>query len=801
MRRSSPNVFAWGPLLLTFLASAATARTAPPLPLVAPSRADLHAHARRCRDILQSSIVDFYLPACVDRANGGYLESLQADRFVPTGEKFLTLQARQLWFFSTLAAVGIRTKESLTAARTGFDFLQARFRDAAHGGYFAKVSDAGRPTDRRKHVYLNAFALYALAAYHRASKDAAALTAAKDLFATLESKCHDKARGGYIEFFHEDWREITDPREPMYIGPPGTKTFNTHLHVLEALTELYRVWPDPLVRRRLAELLVINTLTIRLPRYGCNVDRFTPDWRPIQTAQNLRASYGHDVEAAWLCLDAARALGQPATLLRAWAEGLVGYSLRHGYDRTHGGFYYSGPLGKPADDTKKEWWVQAEALVAMLEMFKLTGQREYYDAFARTLDFVEKHQVAPKGSWWATRKADGSPAGTSRTSMWQGAYHNGRSMLLCARLLDELAAAAAPADTQTSEKEPDKVFLGYVYQRPKKINFNLYTHLCHAFLVADEEGKPRPSKTCPSRQLVADAHKARVKVLLSLGGWGWDKQFTAIVSKPETLERYIKAVMAIVDEHDYDGIDLDWEYPDTKAKVAGFDRLCRRFRKDLDQLGRKKGRHLFQTMAASADPPTLGWLPDKLLLETMDWVNVMTYDYTGAWTSFAGHHSPLFASSKQPGTPRSTELTMKYLLGRGMPANRLAVGLPLYGRGFAVSEPYASTKKAGKGKAPRAGNFSNIEKLIKKDGWTRRWDDETKNPWAIAPDRSAVIGYDDAESLSLRTAWAMKQGLRGVFFWQIAGDLLPDGTNPLQAASRKKWEESLRGAKEGKTSR
>ena len=77
----------------------------------------------------------------------------------------------------------------------------------------------------------------------------------------------------------------------------------------------------------------------------------------------------------------------------------------------------------------------------MLEMYRLTGKQEYYDVFRQTLDFVEKHQVAREGSWWATRTADGSPKGDSRSSMWQGAYHNGRSMLLCARLLEELAAA------------------------------------------------------------------------------------------------------------------------------------------------------------------------------------------------------------------------------------------------------------------------------------------------------------------------------------------------------------------------
>ena len=99
-------------------------------------------------------------------------------------------------------------------------------------------------------------------------------------------------------------------------------------------------------------------------------------------------------------------------------------------------------------------------------------------------------------------------------------------------------------------------------------------------------------------------------------------------------------------------------------------------------------------------------------------------------------------------------------------------------------------KKADKRQAVKAGSYSNIEKLLKDKGWTRKWDDETKNPWVIAPDHSAVIAYDDAESLSVKTEWAMKRGFRGVFFWQIKDDWLPDGTNPLQAASRKKWEES-----------
>ena len=90
---------------------------------------------------------------------------------------------------------------------------------------------------------------------------------------------------------------------------------------------------------------------------------------------------------------------------------------------------------------------------------------------------------------------------------------------------------------------------------------------------------------------------------------------------------------------------------------------------------------------------------------------------------------------------------------------------------------------------PRGGNYANIAKMLKEQGWTRRWDDETKNPWAISPEGapggSAVIGYDDAESLAIKTEWAMRQGFRGVFFWEVSGDRLPDGTNPLQEAARK----------------
>jgi chitinase len=366
-------------------------------------------------------------------------------------------------------------------------------------------------------------------------------------------------------------------------------------------------------------------------------------------------------------------------------------------------------------------------------------------------------------------------------------------LVVVSALLTVAPVAGRIWGAEAAGKAADKVFVGYVAGSVRQIEFSLYTHLCHAFVVADGNGNVRTEGNAPSRELTTNAHKAHVKVLLSLGGWGWDDQFGAIVSKPESEDRYVKSVMEMVDQYDYDGIDLDWEYPDTKTEVVGFERLARRFRKLVDEIGKKKGRPMLLTMAASSNFETLRWLQTPFLVETMDWVNVMTYDYTGSWTNYAGHHSPLFASKKQPGgRPRSSSLTIEFLLNeRKLPADKIALGLPLYGRGFGVKEPYAATKGAKKARMAEA-DYRSIEKLQAAKGWVRKWDEETKNPWLISTEHPEVIGYDDAESLAIRTEWAMKHGLRGVFFWQVNQDRMANGTHPLQEAAHKEF---LKGTK------
>ena len=245
--------------------------------------------------------------------------------------------------------------------------------------------------------------------------------------------------------------------------------------------------------------------------------------------------------------------------------------------------------------------------------------------------------------------------------------------------------------------------------------------------------------------------------------------------------------MEIVSANGYDGIDLDWEYPDTQEEVIGFERLARRFRSQLDALGTRQGKPMALKMAASSEPGD---------------AQVARHQIPGRDDGLDQRHDlrhgrrldrlrrpqrPVARLVEATRRPVSAEVTVSYLLqDRHLPADRIAVGLPLYGRGFPVPTPYASTKGLAKKRLPN-GDYANLDTLLH-NGWTRSWDAETQVPWLLSPDHSSVIGYDDSESIALKTEWATSLGLRGVFFWQIAGDRLPDGSNPLQEAARKAWD-------------
>jgi mannobiose 2-epimerase len=405
-----------------------------------PSKELLSRDRALLEKMLKENLLPFWLPGTLDTEHGGYrLNHDGAGTYQGPADKHLVTQARNVWFFARLSMAKHGGEEHLRAARHGYEFLKDRLWDKESGGFYWAVSaDGTEPTKPEKHLYGQSFGLYALAEYGVAAGDRAALDLARELFGLLEAKAHDPIYGGYRESFRRDWSPAPPDAMTYMAVPAGVKLMNTHLHLMEALTAFYRATGDPLVKERLTELLLIQSNAVVRKDLGACTDKYRPDWTPLRGPEYDRISYGHDIENVWLLMDAAQALGISAWTLADCYRTLFDYSLRHGFDAERGGFFNAGPIGGPADRREKVWWVQAECLVSALRMFNLTGDRVYYDCFAKTLGWIDKHQVDwEKGDWHAEISAEGQPSG-QKAGPWKSAYHNGRAILESMAVLDGL---------------------------------------------------------------------------------------------------------------------------------------------------------------------------------------------------------------------------------------------------------------------------------------------------------------------------------------------------------------------------
>jgi mannobiose 2-epimerase len=392
----------------------------------------------RLESNLVQSIAGFWYPKTVDEKNGGYILNHDIDgKLKPDApRKMIVTQARMLWLFSHLAREGYG-KEYLGAADFGFRFLRDKMWDQKNGGFYWEVDVTGDDKLlRNKHMYGQAFALYALSEYYLASGKQEALDLANQLFNVLEAKAHDAAFGGYNEWFSEDWSPGPDGN--TYMGEPDHKLMNTHLHILEALTTYYRASKLPLARERLLELIEIQSETVVRKNLGACTDKYARNWEPDLNDGYARVSYGHDLENVWLLNDACDAAGISNYPLLDTYKSLYNYSVRYGFDVAQGGFFYTGPFNQPAADRSKSWWVQAEACVSSLYMYRLTHDARDLEIFEKTYDWIDQHQVDWKnGEWFEMIHPDRSPSG-DKAQIWKGGYHNGRAMMQC---LDILKAA------------------------------------------------------------------------------------------------------------------------------------------------------------------------------------------------------------------------------------------------------------------------------------------------------------------------------------------------------------------------
>jgi cellobiose epimerase len=402
-----------------------------------------------------SKVLAIWFPRCIDKKHGGFTPHFLEDWSKGgQNDKTLVFQSRMTWVCAQVAIrYPERKTEYLAYTRQGVDLLERVLWDKQDGGFFWGLDENGNVKadyGADKHVYGIAFALYGLSAAFEATGDQRTLELAKRGFTWLERHAHDADHGGYYEALDRSGTPIVSlaqararvgiSRTTDLLGTEyGCKSMNSHIHLLEALTALYGVWPDPLVEKRLQEmfLLVRDTITVK-PGY-LNLF-FRPDWRPVPGLD----SFGHDIETAYLLLEAAEVLKQPndAKTL-AVARQLVDHAMQWGWDEAHGGFYDHGTPSSPASGREKVWWTQAEGLNSLLLMHARFGDksRRYFDAFLKQWDFIENWQTDRQhGEWYEVVSAEGiARPRQAKGTVWKAAYHNGRALMNVSETLRRLA--------------------------------------------------------------------------------------------------------------------------------------------------------------------------------------------------------------------------------------------------------------------------------------------------------------------------------------------------------------------------
>ena len=413
------------------------------------SRADQARDLRlRIDELLRRELTECWYPRAVE-ADGGFHQEFAPDWSPrPDPNRFLVYQGRMTWTAAAFALHSPAHREEFAGyARKGVEYLDRVMRDGESGGFHWILDVRGKVDPRlgvEKHAYGTAFVLYAASKAYEATHEGRAIQVARDAFDWLERQAHDPEHGGYFEALTREGKPITswgrdDPinRRTDRLGIYyGFKTMNSHIHLLEAVAEFYRVEPTPAVRGRLEELLAVVRDRIAAEPGALNL-YLSRDWK----AAPAHDSFGHDVETAYLLVEAAEALGRPDDA-PTWrmARSLVDHALDWGWDARHGGFYDKGDsFGQTAYDTTKVWWTQAEGLNALLLMDRKYGDTtdRYWAAFLKQWEFIDRHMLDhARGGWSWETLADGTPLGEPRkANQWKANYHTARAMMGASTML------------------------------------------------------------------------------------------------------------------------------------------------------------------------------------------------------------------------------------------------------------------------------------------------------------------------------------------------------------------------------
>lgn len=422
------NIFA---LLLVFIFALNNGYCIENQKITAEQKTKLELLKKEVSDNLSGNILSFWTAKMVDDVNGGfYGRADYAGTVYPDAEKGGILNARILWTYSSAYRV-TRNPEYLQIATRARDYILEHFIDSQYGGAYRSLSAKGEPSDPRKQVYTQSFFIYGLAEYSRATGDKQALAKAMEIFKLFEKYAYDKEANGYYEVFSRDWQRVRD----RLIGEKNDtdeKTMNTHLHIMEAYANLYRVSGDKVVGDRLRNLVgifldkIIDKKSFHLI---CFMDR---NWKSTSTVD----SYGHDIESSWLLYEAAHLLNDPALLARVKETSLrIVKAAAEGLQK-------NGSMLSDKDNstghvrTQLSWWEQAETVVGYLNAFELTGNETYLDNSIKCWDYTKQHFVDVKnGGWFSSVNESGDPGRGDKAGFWVCPYHNGR---MCMEVMERV---------------------------------------------------------------------------------------------------------------------------------------------------------------------------------------------------------------------------------------------------------------------------------------------------------------------------------------------------------------------------
>ncbi len=371
------------------------------------------------------SILKYWAKHTLDSENGGFVGQIDYnDHIIANTEKGSVLNARILWSFSA-GYKATKNESHKKIAKRAFEFLSDSFYDPEFGGLFWSINADRTPKDTKNQIYALAFAIYGLSEYYAISKDDKALDIAINLYLKIQEHSYDPVNKGYLEAFTRDWQPIEDLRLSDK-DANEKKTMNTHLHIVEAYANLFKVWKDKKLQSDIIELLetiekhFINTQTGHLRLF------FDENW--IEKPDVI--SYGHDIEAAWLLLQCAE-ISEDENLIANYKKHAVQMAevTKEGLD-SDGGLWYEFDPEKNELVAEKHWWVQAEALIGFYNAYQLTGDETYLDIVYKNWKFIKKHILDNKnGEWFWGINRDYSLIEKDKAGFWKCPYHNSRACL------------------------------------------------------------------------------------------------------------------------------------------------------------------------------------------------------------------------------------------------------------------------------------------------------------------------------------------------------------------------------------